>query len=319
MKVEKCPGCLKQGFNTYCYKCREKLFVGKKINHLLNFTRYEFDKFKKEQIKKLSIPGKQLKHTLKLENEKLLLSEDRGEYIIKLIPSEQFENREHFPFNEHLTMQIAKQVYKINCAENGIIFFSDGEAVYLTKRFDILPNNNKLLQEDFAQIAGRTEETDGENYKYNYSYEEIPELMMKYVKAYAIEIEKYFKIIIFNYLFSNYDFHLKNISLYRNEKYGDYLLTPFYDLSNTSIHFPVKKEPALRLFKNGNNESYTKQNLFEFSKKIGIKENRFSLLFDRMISKSSEVKELISLSFLNEPLKSKYLDSFIEKTEMLRT
>lgn len=41
--------------------------------------------------------------------------------------------------------------------------------------------------------------------------------MKKYVSAYLIEIEKYFRVIVLNYLFSNGDAHLKNFSLYRNE------------------------------------------------------------------------------------------------------
>ena len=82
----------------------------------------------------------------------------------------------------------------------------------------------KTLQEDFAQIAERTEETHGKNYKYDFSYEEMAELLKRYVNAYSIEVEKYFNIIFFNYLFSNGDSHLKNFSLFRNEKYGDYLL-----------------------------------------------------------------------------------------------
>jgi serine/threonine-protein kinase HipA len=41
------------------------------------------------------------------------------------------------PANEHLTMQIAAQVYQIQTAENGMVFFRNDEPAYLTKRFDI--------------------------------------------------------------------------------------------------------------------------------------------------------------------------------------
>ena len=318
MKIEKCPGCLKNGFNSYCNKCRNKLFDGRKVNHILNFSRTEFDKFKTENNKNISLPGKQFKHTLKIKDNELVLAGNVGEYIIKPVPSENFENREHAPANEHITMQIAEQVYKINCAVNGLIFFSGGEAAYITKRFDIRSGNNKFLQEDFAQISGRTEEINGRNYKYEFSYEKISELMKMHVKAYAVEIEKFFKIIIFNYLFSNNDFHLKNISLYRNEIYGDYLLTPFYDLSNTEIHFPDAKEPALRLFEDSINRTYSGQELLEFSAKIGIKEKRFAVLFNNMLSGSIKVERLISLSFLNESLKRNYWESYNKKADSLR-
>ena len=34
------------------------------------------------------------------------------------------------PANEHLTMQIARQVYGIETAENALIFFNDGTPAY---------------------------------------------------------------------------------------------------------------------------------------------------------------------------------------------
>lgn len=40
------------------------------------------------------------------------------------------------PANEHLTMQLAAQVYGIETAANTVCFFKDGEMAYLTKRFD---------------------------------------------------------------------------------------------------------------------------------------------------------------------------------------
>jgi serine/threonine-protein kinase HipA len=324
MKIEVCPGCLAESFNSYCNKCLKKLFSGIRINHVLNFSRAEFDKIKNEQSEKVSLPGKQVKHSLKIENKELIPGE-RGEYILKPVPSsDQIQNVKHAPSNEHVTMQIAGQAFGINTAVNGIIFFNNGEAAYFTKRFDMHESGNRLLQEDFAQIAGRTEEINGESYKYNYSCEEIAELMKKYLNAYHIEIEKFFKIIVFNFLFSNNDFHLKNLSLYRNEEYGDYLLAPAYDLSNTLIHSPDKTNFALNLFKedsvnavNGG-KKYSQKDFIEFSQRIGIKEKRFNAIFTGMLSKSAQVKNLVSRSFLSEELKSVYLDNYIDKYEVLR-
>ena len=47
------------------------------------------------------------------------------------------------PVNEHLTMQIAYQVYGIETAENVMIFFGNGEQAYIIKRFDMLPEGQK--------------------------------------------------------------------------------------------------------------------------------------------------------------------------------
>jgi serine/threonine-protein kinase HipA len=42
---------------------------------------------------------------------------------------------DQLPANEHLTIQIAKQVYGITVAKNAVIFFKDGSPAYITKRF----------------------------------------------------------------------------------------------------------------------------------------------------------------------------------------
>jgi serine/threonine-protein kinase HipA len=222
-------------------------------------------------------------------------------------------------------MQIAKQVFNINTAEAGIIYFSDGEIAYITKRFDMLETGEKLLQEDFAQIAGKTEEVNGKNYKYDFSYEEIAELMKNHVKAYAIEIEKYFRIVVFNYLFSNGDSHLKNFSLFRNIQYGDYLLTPFYDLLNTSLHVPGEGDLALELFKDGfiseefkHGSKHTKTDFYEFANRIGIKQIRFNRIYDPLLDRSDDVKNLVNKSFLSEQMKEQYRESYYNKLDRLK-
>jgi serine/threonine-protein kinase HipA len=326
MNLNRCPGCFAPGNNAYCKKCIKKLFNGKKVSHILNFDRPGFDKIKKEQSGRLSISGIQIKHSLKLEKNNLILTEEKGEYILKPIPSGQFDNLNQLPANEHLTMQIANRVYKINTAANAVIFFSDGEIAYITKRFDILPDGRKLLQEDFAQISQRSEETHGKNYKYDFSYEEIAALIKKYVKAYPVEIESCLRVILFNYLFSNGDAHLKNFSLYRNESYGDYTLTPFYDLLNTSLHVPGEKDMALELFKDGfeteqfrSGTKYTKPDFIELAQRIGINKIRFNKIYNSILSGSSEVEKLVSASFLNESLKTQYLNNYFQRLDRLKS
>ncbi len=325
MKLKRCPGCLKNGFETYCGKCRKKLFDGKKVSHILSFNRPEFNRVKRERSGRLSISGIQIKHSLKLEGKDLKLTERGGEYILKPIPSGQFENLDAVPANEHLTMQIAGQVFKINTASNGIVFFSDGETAYITRRFDVKKDGKRLLQEDFAQIADRSEDANGINYKYDFSYEEIANLMMQYVASYKIEIEKYFKIVLFNFLFSNGDAHLKNFSLYRNDEYGDYLLTPFYDLLNTSIHTPGESELALNLFKDDfmsqdyeSTSKYSIEDFKEFGSRIGISQDRTELLINEMKKEQAQVFKLIDSSFLTDELKIKYKKNYEERTVRLK-
>lgn len=93
----------------------------------------------------------------------------------------------------------------------------------------------------------------GANFKYEYSYEEIGLLLQKFVTAWRVEIEKYFLLVLFNFLFSNGDAHLKIFSLLESSK-GDYLLSPAYYLANTRLHvddtdFALYKGPFVDDFK----------------------------------------------------------------------
>jgi len=61
-------------------------------------------------------------------------------------------------------------------------------------------------------LAGRTPQTHGEHYKYAGNYLELFELMKAHLPAYKLEAPKLFKLLVFNYLFSNGDAHFKNFS-----------------------------------------------------------------------------------------------------------
>jgi hypothetical protein len=61
-------------------------------------------------------------------------SNERSTYILKPAPwDETIATRKQIPANEHVTMQIARQVYGIVTAENGLCFTKDGQTVYITK------------------------------------------------------------------------------------------------------------------------------------------------------------------------------------------
>lgn len=147
------------------------------------------------------------KNSLRLTEEK-----EKGTYILKPKPHG-LKKVLMAPANEHVTMQIASQIYKIPTAVNGLVFFSNNEPAYITRRFDIDSNGSKLGKEDFATLAGKTEENAGVNFRYEYSYEGIAELIKKYVGAWQIETEKFYNLVVFNFLLSNGDAHLKNFSL----------------------------------------------------------------------------------------------------------
>jgi serine/threonine-protein kinase HipA len=247
--------------------------------------------------------------------------DEQGTHIIKPIPDyKRLNRRNQLPANEHLTMQIAGQVYDIRTAENAVIFFSNGEMAYITKRFDIDKNNLKIKQEDFASLSQKTKETDGDNFKYTGNYVVTGKLIKRYVAAWQVETIKYFRLIVFNYLFANGDAHLKNFSLQQTIT-GDYILTPAYDLLNTSIH--VNDEDfALDggLFdKKYYSEIYTKtshpcqEDFFTFGKLLGISEVVINKTLKEFTTPKDEVQKLIENSFLNEQTKRMYSRSYKER------
>ncbi|MEM6805109.1 MAG: HipA domain-containing protein [Bacteroidota bacterium] len=258
-----------------------------------------------------SISGVQEKYSLILDKNKLrLLNEgEQGNYILKPIP--QFgEKQDQIPANEHLTMQIARQIYKIETAENALIFFQSGKAAYLTKRFDINSKGEKLSIEDFASLAGRTPQTHGENYKYLGSYLELFELLEKYLNTYKIEALKLFKLLLFNYLFSNGDAHFKNFSVLETVD-GDYKLSPAYDLLNTRIHvadsyFALEKGLLPTHLAIGN----VRKQFYVLAEKAKLKSRILEQIFSDMLSHSDKVNTLIQASFLDEPTKRQYLQAY---------
>jgi serine/threonine-protein kinase HipA len=320
-----CHCCLKECEDSFCYSCRKSLFDGRKVNHVLEFSSPEFTDRKLKDGSRLSISGVQLKHSLKLEKNKLRLAESGGQYIVKPVPHGAFKHMDQLPANEHLTMQIAKQVFNIDASPNAFVYFSDKKPAYITRRFDIAQSGTRYIVEDFAQIAQRSIETNGEDYKYNFSYEEIGELVKKHVAASELELEKLFTIVLFNYLISNGDAHLKNFSLYRNYEFGDYLFTPAYDLVCTKIHSPYESDMALELFKDGyesenykHSSKYTTVDFIEFGKRLGIKSNTVKKILEEFSQKLPLVNDLVSRSFLSKPLQKIYLELFQNKCERIQ-
>ncbi len=322
-EIKYCPGTLAEGYSTYSRACLSKVFKGKKVHHVLLYdspaSNPETDELFDDNRKRMSISGVQKKFSVMLEKNKLRLIKDgeQGEYILKPIPSEG-ENQEQMPANEHLTMQIAKQVYRIKTAENTLIFFKNGAPAYITKRFDLKEDGSKLAQEDFASLAGRAPQTHGEHYKYIGNYLELFQLLKKFVPAYLIEAPKLLKIIIFNYLFSNGDAHFKNFSLIETSM-GDFMLSPAYDLLNSRIHIE-DKDFALDegLLPKKLAQGKIIQQIKILSEKAGISEIVYNDILITMLNHSESVEKLTFSSFLDEKTKRNYFQLYQTRLKKLK-
>lgn len=321
-EIKYCPGTLSEGFDTYSRACLKRVFQGKKVHHVLPYdspaSNPETDELFEENRKRMSISGVQEKFSVMLEKNKLRLVNEGecGTYILKPIPN-MGKKADQMPANEHLTMQIARQLYGIETAENALIFFRNGAPAYITKRFDVKEDGTKWAQDDFASLAQRTPQTHGEHYKYLGNYLELFQLMEAHLPAYKLESPKLLKILVFNYLFSNGDAHFKNFSLLETQM-GDYRLSPAYDLLNSRIHIE-DQDFALNdgLLPRNLATGKINQQFALLAEKAGVNEKTFNNIMALMGSKSDLVEKLVAASYLNETTKRNYWQAYQGRLKQL--
>lgn len=328
-EIKYCPGTLKEGFDTYSPAALRGVFNGRKVSHVLPYPAPKRDEETNllfmENRKRISISGVQEKLSLILDKNKLRLTKpgEQGTHILKPIPVD-LKKVNQVPANEHLTMQIASQVYGINTAANALIFFQDGEPAYITKRFDIKEGQNKWSKEDFASLAGKTSENAGSDFKYEFDYVRVGELIQQFIPAWRVEIEKFFSRVVFNFLFSNGDAHLKNFAAMETQN-GDHLLSPAYDLINTRIHVDdssfalsdglIKNELRSEGYQRTDNPEYS--DFIVFGKEIGVSESRIEKLLLPFCERQEKVNELVSHSYLNDATKRGYLLQYNSRRNQL--
>ncbi len=320
--IKQCPSTLAVGYNTYSNTALRRVFKGKKVSPILPYdspaSNEVTDALFTENRKRMSISGVQEKFSVLLEKNKLRLIQEgeQGHYILKPIPNVG-KNASQMPANEHVTMQIARQVFDIETAENALIFFKNGKVAYITKRFDVNDDGSKWAQEDFASLAGRTPQTHGEDFKYAGNYLDLFKVLEKYTPAYIVESVKLFKVILFNYLFSNGDAHFKNFSLIETPL-GDYKLSPAYDLLNSRLHIDDKDfalddgllPPKLA-------QGKVIEQFYSLGEQAGITKKQVEKMFQVLTSKQDAVLTLVEASFLDEKSKRNYTQAYQTRLKKL--
>lgn len=332
LQINHCPGTLAAGHSTYSRTCLNRMFNGRKVSHILPYespVSSEVDQtLFAENLKRVSISGVQEKFSVLLEKNKLRLVNEgeMGRYILKPIPR-MVKNGAQMPANEHLTMQIARQVFGIETAENALIFFKNHEPAYITKRFDFRDEEGRhsggqssprWAKENFASLAGRTPATHGEHYKYLGSYLDLFKMMKKYLPAYKLEAPKLLKLLVFNYLFSNGDAHFKNFSLIETS-FGDYRLSPAYDLLNTRMHIEDSDFALDNGLLPGSKRKGKVTDQFRIlAHEAGIAEKQTEHILEDMLSSKEKVNVLIGASFLEDRFKRNYLQAYQTRLKKMR-
>lgn len=327
--LSRCPSTLLYGFNTYSPAALKSLFNGRTVSHIFSDHSPEDEtKGGSEALKnigRISLSGVQPKFSILIGDDNRLRysrENEQGTFILKPRPTGyHIINRDFCCANEHVTMQIASQVYGIETASNGLCFFENGTPAYFTRRFDV-HNAGKYKQEDFAALMGYSKDNGGANYKYDKtSYEECAEVIHRYVKASLIDIRRFFRLVLFNFVTLNDDAHLKNFSLI--ERNGEYRLSPAYDLINTSLQLLEPHIFALDkgLFKEGMNMSDTHNighdDFFEFGKRIGLPDKVIAKELASFSRVNPLATDLIERSFLSPELKREYILSYSYRCKML--
>lgn len=313
MEINHCPSLLIPGYSTYSPTALKRLTSGLPVSHVLPYTSLASNevitKFNSNR-KRMSLSGAQPKYSFTIHDDKFTLTQEgeQGRYILKPRLTD-YLHPEFGPANEHLTMQIAEQVYGIDTVPNAICLFENDEMAYITRRYDVDNDGNKIQQEDFASLAGVSEDTNGKNYKYDTrSYEDIATLIKKYLPAAKIELVKFFDLMLFNFLFANGDAHLKNFSIIRRPD-GSNTLSPAYDLINTLIHIPDDTIFALDkgLFSSKENPTIpTGAAFYEFGLTMGLGEKIVKKELTRFCREYPDIDRLIDASFLSNELKRTY-------------
>ena len=277
-----------------------------------------------QAMQRISVSGVQEKFPAVVDGGRIRIAAEgeRSTHILKPAPWDAtLGERWQIPANEYLTMQIASEVYNISVAAHGLCNTPNGHPVYITRRFDISPDGTKYPMEDMATLIGKSEAIGGTAFKYNGSYMEIAQCIRHYIPAWMVEMERFFELVIFNYIYANGDAHLKNFSIIMIN--GDYRLTPAYDLMNTSLH--VRDEdfaldgglspdiPRSDIYQRTGHPC--RQDFEWFGHEIGLVNRRIQRILDKYMSVPDKTKKLVTQSHLTEKLQRNYLRIVNERTQ----
>lgn len=303
-------------FQQYDKATLRKISGGVAVSPILGFDSIQANQAMfNENRGRISLSGAQSKYSVRIQDGAFVLTgeQQQGTHILKPKLSD-FQFAGESPANEHLTMQIAEDVFHIRTAAHALCFFRNGEPAYITRRYDVQNDGVRIQQEDFASLGGISADRYGKDYKYtSLSYEDIGRLIRRYLPAWRIEMVRFFDMILFNFLFSNGDAHLKNFSVLRNAA-GDYSLAPAYDLINTRIHLPDDGIFALEkgLFSDGRKFPLGVDHgtFRDFGLALGLPGKVVSQELDRFCADYPEIEKMVEDSFLSDQVKEMYYTSY---------
>lgn len=177
----------------------------------------------------------------------------------------------------------------------------------------LIPGYSGYSPRAVKMLLQMTEEGNDSNFKYQGNYAQIADAIKEIIPAWMPQMEQFFRMVVFNYLFGNEDAHMKNFSLVNKE--GEYFLAPAYDLINTCVHIQSNSDLGLV---DGLSPDIEKSETYEmtghpcrldferFAQRIGLPQKRADMVLNMFMGIPQETFTLINCSFLNDKMKRNY-------------
>jgi serine/threonine-protein kinase HipA len=301
--MERCLFCyqpLEKSLTDFHPSCSRKIF-DQPIPPELPYSEKDMDELAKQVVRShVTVTGVQPKISLDINSgngnsqpKKFTIVGLWGNYILKP-PSQHYPQ---LPEVEGLTMHLA-QIANMEIVPHSLIRLSSGNLAYITKRID-RHKKTKIHMEDMCQLTERLTEN-----KYNGSYEQIAKAIMKYSVNPGLDVVNFFEQVVFSFLTGNADMHLKNFSLINKPGLG-YVLSPAYDMVATALVNPADDED-MALTLNGKKKKINKTDFIKAFSTLGLDERQQQNIFKKMEDAKEEWFELIAISFMDRPFKSKF-------------
>ncbi len=201
--------------------------------------------------------------TKEVRSGQLLAPEGFEHWLIKFdgVTNEQLSDPKGYGRIEYAYYKMATAC-GINMTESKLLE-EGGRAHFMTKRFDRLPNNQKLHMQTLCGLC-HYDYNNPNAYAYEQAFQAMRELRLPYTDA-----EQLYLRMVFNVIARNQDDHTKNISFLMDTS-GKWTLSPAYDV--TYAYNPENKWIARhQMSVNGKRESIDQSDLLNIAKQMNIK------------------------------------------------
>ena len=150
---------------------------------------------------------------------------------------------------------------------------------FMTERFDRRISSNGKMQKIHMQTLGGLAHFDFNDPGSN-SYEQVVPIMRKLGLS-QLEVEEFFRRMVFNVVYKNCDDHVKNIS-FLMDKNGKWELSPAYDVS-LAYNPQGAWTSGHQMLINGKRTGIIEQDILASGKEMGLKSSKCKEIIDEVI------------------------------------